>query len=341
MKASLRYIVPIFFAFLLLSCATGTRTDYYEPHTELQIKALENYELTTLIAKGEEERSLPLPYFLDAGKDCTKVVLDWGDGREMEIEVEDGKARLINLLPGETYHWTGFSKEGEVLREGVLEVSPRAPRNIEAGGVTNIRDAGYWKGKDGKTIKGEMIYRSSRLSENGSGESLLTEDGKTVLLRDLGIKTEIDLRKTRDGENGGIEESVLGDGVRYCSIPMESGGGYLKRNLPAFSSLFEVLGDIENYPIVIHCSIGTDRTGAVAFVLGALLGMEEDDLYRDYLFSNFGAIGGLRRQKTIDEYLMLLDSYEGSTLAEKARRMLIENGTKEKDIDLFLEIMEK
>ena len=38
---------------------------------------------------------------------------------------------------------------------------------------------------------------------------------------------------------------------------------------------------------------------------------------------------------------MLLDSYEGSTLAEKARRMLIENGTKEKDIDLFLEIMEK
>ena len=259
----------------------------------------------------------------------------------MEIEVEDGKARLINLLPGETYHWTGFSKEGEVLREGVLEVSPRAPRNIEAGGVTNIRDAGYWKGKDGKTIKGEMIYRSSRLSENGSGESLLTEDGKTVLLRDLGIKTEIDLRKTRDGENGGIEESVLGDGVRYCSIPMESGGGYLKRNLPAFSSLFEVLGDIENYPIVIHCSIGTDRTGAVAFVLGALLGMEEDDLYRDYLFSNFGAIGGLRRQKTIDEYLMLLDSYEGSTLAEKARRMLIENGTKEKDIDLFLEIMEK
>ena len=68
MKASLRYIVPIFFAFLLLSCATGTRTDYYEPHTELQIKALENYELTTLIAKGEEERSLPLPYFLDAGK---------------------------------------------------------------------------------------------------------------------------------------------------------------------------------------------------------------------------------------------------------------------------------
>ena len=55
----------------------------------------------------------------------------------------------------------------------------------------------------------------------------------------------------------------------------------------------------------------------------------------------FGAIGGLRRQKTIDEYLMFLDSYEGSTLAEKARRMLIVNGTKEKDIDLFLEIMEK
>ena len=40
--------------------------------------------------------------------------------------------------------------------------------------------------------------------------------------------------------------------------------------------------DPANYPIDFHCIAGQDRTGAVAFILNALLGVEEEELYLDW-----------------------------------------------------------
>ena len=42
--------------------------------------------------------------------------------------------------------------------------------------------------------------------------------------------------------------------------------------------------------LLLHCSIGTDRTGVICFLINALLGVSEEDLYKDYLFSMFGMI---------------------------------------------------
>ena len=103
--------------------------------------------------------------------------------------------------------------------------------------------------------------------------------------------------------------------------------------------LFKVLGDRDNYPLLFHCSIGTDRTGAVSFVLLSLLSVSEDDLYRDYLFSNFGYIGGIRRKTAIDDYLLFIERYKGDSRKEKVYSMLVENGVDEKDIDEFISIM--
>ena len=45
---------------------------------------------------------------------------------------------------------------------------------------------------------------------------------------------------------------------------------------------FAIFGNKDNYPIVMHCSIGTDRTGMLAFLINSLLGVSEEDLYKDY-----------------------------------------------------------
>ena len=103
--------------------------------------------------------------------------------------------------------------------------------------------------------------------------------------------------------------------------------------------VFNVFGNKDNYPIYIHCSIGTDRTGIICFLINALLGVSEQSLYYDYLFSNFGNIGRRRMPSTIEDYIGVINSSSGSTFAEKTYNYLISNGVDSKDLDTIIEIM--
>ena len=334
----LRKVLSVIFLVLILlsSCSTtGESEAVFCPHTELQTQVLDNWKAATLLAKGDGENSRPLPYVLSLplGTQSVKVV---SEKHCTEYEAEDTTAYLYNLFIGEEYTWYALDGEGNTISSSSFSVSPTPPRNIYVDGVTNFRDLGGWMTEDGISVKQGLLYRSARLSENYTASPTITEKGRETF-SSLGIKTEIDLRKTSDNENGGLTSSP--GGAEYISIPFESGGGYLQKNLKSFPSLFKVLGDEENYPIVFHCSIGTDRTGAVAFVLETLLGLSEDDIYRDYLFSNLGHIEGIRRQKAIDDYMLYLERFPGTDRREKAKNMLLENGVGEKDIENFMMIM--
>lgn len=332
-----KLLLILFVALFIVSCATKG-SEIYSPHTSSQSAALENWSMTTLIAKGNEEAGRPLSYIVDGLDKADTLVLVSPKSDERRIKVEEGKVELINLLLGNEYTWRAMDGDGKTIKEGGFIVSEEPPRNIYVDGVTNVRDLGGWVMENGDRVVQGLAYRSGRLSENKSGEALITDKGIETLLS-LGIKSEIDLRKTEDNENGGLKGSPLGEGVEYFSIPFETGGGYLQKNLSSFPMLFKVLGDRDNYPLLFHCSIGTDRTGAVSFVLLSLLSVSEDDLYRDYLFSNFGYIGGIRRKTAIDDYLLFIERYKGDSRKEKVYSMLVENGVDEKDIDEFISIM--
>ena len=116
-------------------------------------------------------------------------------------------------------------------------------------------------------------------------------------------------------------------------------GNVLTLNKELLPGIFAILGNESNYPILFHCSIGTDRTGMVAFVANALLGVGKDDLYRDYLFSNFADIGRMRTVSAVDDYIKAIESANGDTLADKTKDYLLSAGVKESDIDSFISIM--
>lgn len=234
-------------------------------------------------------------------------------------------------------------------------INDNVPRNIYVDGVENVRDLGGWNIGEGKTYKQGMIYRTAQFNYGGDNNNYVsapTELGKRTLLNELKIKTEIDLRRTTsfDGfdEVVGITSSPLGSSVNYVSTPMYYGRKNIfttTSNKSSIQAFFNTLANPNNYPIAFHCLRGTDRTGALAYVLGALVGMSESDLMLDYLFSDLANIGTPVTASVItanDFFIKGIAKCDGETLSERTMNYLyntceIERSTLESIIDILTE----
>lgn len=52
-----------------------------------------------------------------------------------------------------------------------------------------------------------------------------------------------------------------------------------------FRQIFEVMADVGNYPLMIHCTQGKDRTGLIVLLLILLLNVPVEAAFADYLAS--------------------------------------------------------
>ena len=207
--------------------------------------------------------------------------------------------------------------------------------------MTNFRDEGGWPTESGRVVRQGLIFRCGTISDGKPGEvrARVTDEGKKTMLEELGVKSELDLRMDEDGENGQITKSVLGKKVNYYNCPMSYSGDILEINSEQIKAAFDVFADKDNYPIFFHCAIGTDRTGCVAFLLLGLLGVSEENLYRDYMFSNYGLIWGSRDGGAITNYIDRLNKFGGERLSDRIRNYLISIGMTNEQLDNIVEIM--
>ncbi len=162
--------------------------------------------------------------------------------------------------------------------------------------VVNFRDLGGLPGADGRIVHHGRLYRSDslhRLTE-AEGEHLAA----------LGIRTVLDLRRPaeieRDGRipdlpglayfnlhpahrewhSGGYDESAgphrfLAD--RYLDMAEEG--------IEGFGAALRLISDADRAPLVMHCFAGKDRTGVLAALTLALLGVPQADIMADYAAS--------------------------------------------------------
>ena len=108
----------------------------------------------------------------------------------------------------------------------------------------------------------------------------------------------------------------------------------MKDEKETIGKIFKFLAVPENLPAYCHCNIGTDRTGMCTYLLGTLLGINQEDLYRDYLFSNFGVINGSRDiSKIINVYQKTLLEYNKDNLYQDTRSYLNECGVSDEELD--------
>ena len=161
----------------------------------------------------------------------------------------------------------------------------------------NFRDIGGYPTANGERVKWGLYYRAGRQ------DRMTPKDMERA--RELGIKTQIDLRTT-----GEIEDQTRGPfesfGAEYHHIPVIPDGGmdrlaqlvgdtgisgkrylgYLELGPDTWLRLFELFAQTQRHPLLIHCTAGKDRTGVSTAFLLSVLGVERTVIEADYLMTN-------------------------------------------------------
>ena len=208
-----------------------------------------------------------------------------------EIKVDASPASVYNLIPGVRYFYSVLTADGTILKESC--VIPKGPMRMINGVTKNMRDLGGWKAGD-KTIRYGKIYRGARLDDIQSKPS-----AKAIIFDNLGLSIDLDLRGLPPGTQGGSGEKnpwTAADPIQYVNIqlwhyfvPTASQYDSSVQVSPGASAevyrstLRTILGWLKAGEVVyFHCHGGSDRTGTLAFLIEALMGVSENDLSKDY-----------------------------------------------------------
>lgn len=219
------------------------------------------------------------------------------------------------------------------------------PRVVFFTDVSNFRDLGGWRGLNGRKVRQGRIYRSACLNDRwrwyqtDAARNFMCPETKRFIVEDLGVRTEIDLRK--ESNCRGMNGSPLGPGVGYFNV---SSKAYEDLATPegrdAFRRVFKIFLDESNYPVVFHCIGGKDRAGSVAFILNGLLGVSERDLRKDWEFSRYWhKDGDFSYERKLARLVEVFDAYPGGSLCERIEGYVLSLGFTREDIDCFRKLM--
>ena len=332
----------------------------FDFHTDIQKKYLESssYEILPSGVKGEEALDRPIALELNWSnniKDSKVVSLyklylgeDENFSSPLIYETIDTKLDLYNLKLGTHYYYRVDAIVGSKTFSSntySFTTMDTPVRNLYIDGVVNARDLGGWTTTSGKKVKQGLVYRTGRLNKNRMNivQKQITSKGMRVMNEDLKMKSEIDLRQRENNEVGSLKSSPLGKHVNYYNTPMEYDFDGLNNAVKLknmIKEVFTIFSKPSNLPAFFHCSIGTDRTGMIAYMLNGLLGVSQEDLLKDYMFSNFGYIKDTRDPEYIKtNYVKYLDEYRGETLEEKIANYLLDIGISQEQIDSIRDTM--
>jgi protein tyrosine/serine phosphatase len=178
-------------------------------------------------------------------------------------------------------------------------------------GCSNFRDLGGWAALGGRRVRHGLVYRSDGLHE-------LSPADVRQLRESVGIRRVIDLRTPAEVEHE-VHGALVAPPVSYHHVSLlpppreqprvlEPGErfeldrfylGILRRGSRGVARVLELLADASE-PAVFHCAAGKDRTGVIAGMLLALLGVDDAQVAEDYALTQRGIegiAGRLRRSR--------------------------------------------
>lgn len=300
------------------------------------------------IALGQLDTGLPVTLYynvkgMPAGCSVTGSEIlvseykDFSSSENYSLTADETSVDVYHLKTNTKYYYRidiSLSNGTQTSVSGSFKTAD-TPRILSVDGVRNMRDIGGYKTLNGKTVRQGMLYRSTELDGKVEPKYTITAEGRNDMLSVLGIRTDMDLRLATDNPDG---TDALGAGVKhnYYGAPMY-GEAFTEEGKASIRKIFAALADKNNYPVLMHCTHGMDRTGTVCYLLEAVLGMSEEDMMKEYQFSSLchGKLWGLNE---MNEFIGRLKSYDGDTIQKKAENYLLSTGVTEAEITAIREI---
>jgi hypothetical protein len=166
----------------------------------------------------------------------------------------------------------------------------------------NTRDLGGWA-CDGGKVKYGMLVRG--------GEP--NEVDKDLMVGQVGIRTELQLLPKSEARH-----TYSAWGIDFYANPEEN--SYVNYSLSPTSLwkfYLQVVFDSVSHsnPVYFHCGIGADRTGTIAVMLEALLGVSQSDIDKDYELTNFYIVQPTNpRRRNADMYKYYIEQIKNVPL---------------------------
>lgn len=171
------------------------------------------------------------------------------------------------------------------------------------------------------------------------GPDRMDAKSRAEAMRQFGFRTDLDLRTVR--ECYGMTGSPLGPDVKWVNIPSPSYGPmHEEYGHDAFAKCFRLFLDEKNYPIDFHCIQGADRTGCLAYILLALLGVSDRELECDWEVTAFtNPNPHFAHEERYDKFVAEFGKYPGSTTRERVEAYVKARGFTDADLARFRSIM--
>lgn len=187
-------------------------------------------------------------------------------------------------------------------------------RRLRFENVFNFRDLGGYSTADGRVLRWGRLYRSDDLARLGELDR--------ARFTALGIRTVVDLRRAEEVAADGRIPQFDGFTYRHVDLPhpywppaefadTTERVRYLVQRYRELTTeaadgigvALRLIADEHRAPLVFHCIAGKDRTGVLAALALALLGVADDEIAADFALSEISEAGYWDYRKRTDPTL--------------------------------------
>ena len=280
---------------------------------------------------NDQSQPNPIELKFDEVADADKYVveiaktIDFANAKKVEATANK-TYNFYNSEIGQDYYYRAAVSEEALAQAKIykFKVKDVAPRYIHVDGVINFRDCGGWKSSlvENGVVKQGLYYRCAQFNS-------IKTAGKAELKR-LGIKLDIDMRDRPPSSSPAsssdwkieIMDARVASGTEGSR--WEGTGGIAA----TYKKIFEAIANADQKPIALHCTHGADRTGITSFFLLGLLGVNEDDIGRDYVLTRFAGeravlpLDDSTGTSEIAKWFTKTNALEGATFADKMYKHL-------------------